>query len=125
MCAQWTLTHIANTFYIENKLCIENAFYIEMLRDVCTVDIFSRGIMRENANLFLSSSPRPLSCLHGLAPTRQMAHLIKLRTKGEEVLSSRLKHAQEDCKRAIERAERAEARIRKQEQELADLRENA
>lgn len=69
--------------------------------------------------------PVLLSCLHRIARTRQMAHLIKLRTKGEEVLSSRLKHAEEDCKRAIERAERAEARIRKQEQELADLRENA
>jgi len=47
--------------------------------------------------------------------------LIKLRTKAEEVLSSRLQHAQEDCKRAIERAERAEARSRSQELELAAL----
>lgn len=32
---------------------------------------------------------------------RQLDHLIKLRTKGEEALSTRLEHAQEDCKRAL------------------------
>jgi hypothetical protein len=47
---------------------------------------------------------------------RQLQHLIKLRTKGEEVLSTRLKHAEDDCKRAIERAERAETQIRSLEQ---------
>jgi len=97
MCAHWTFSRAASC--------------VTMLMGFCPPPLVLYPVL--------------LSCLHGLAPTRQMAHLIKLRTKGEEVLSSRLKHAEEDCKRAIERAERAEARIRKQEQELADLRENA
>ena len=54
---------------------------------------------------------------------RQLEHLIKLRTKGEEMLSSRLQHAEEDCKRAIDRAERGEAQIQTLEQEIADLRQ--
>lgn len=52
----------------------------------------------------------------------QLEHLIKLRTKGEEVLSSRLSHTQDDLKHAVERAERAEAHIRTQEQEITIMR---
>jgi len=61
--------------------------------------------------------------LHPQKIIRQLEHLIKLRTKGEEVLSSRLSHAQEDLQRAVERAERAEAHISAQEQEIAGMRE--
>ena len=42
---------------------------------------------------------------------QQLEHLIKLRTKGEELLSSRLAHAEEDRQRAIQRADKAEHEI--------------
>ena len=42
---------------------------------------------------------------------QQLEHLIKLRTKGEELLSSRLAHAEEDRQHAIQRAEKAEHEI--------------
>jgi chromosome segregation ATPase len=49
---------------------------------------------------------------------RQLEHLIKLRTAGEELLSTRLRHAEEDCKRANDRAERAEALLRTRAPEI-------
>ena len=83
--------------------------------DVCSVDISCKVGMRQMLSWF--SHPLVLSpAFFAPARARQLQHLIKLRTKGEEVLSTRLKHAEEDCKRAIDRAERAEAQIRSLEQ---------
>ena len=42
---------------------------------------------------------------------QQLEPLIKLRTKGEELLSSRLAHAEEDRQHAIQRADKAEHEI--------------
>jgi hypothetical protein len=57
------------------------------------------GIKKKNRTYeYVIFNPQTLTSKHG----RQLEHLIKLRTKGEEVLSTRLKHAQDDCERAIE-----------------------
>lgn len=56
---------------------------------------FKIGLLNTEFSILI---PQTLTLKHG----RQLEHLIKLRTKAEEVLSTRLKHAQDDCQRAIE-----------------------